>query len=211
MIYWSTNRSGTMITTILYLSLLLSADIEMNPGPSKYPYGVCNCLVANNHRAVQCDNCDTYVHIKCDEMTSKKYDCFNKYRWLSWECWTCRVPNITDSFFHNEIELSNSFSSLSDDYCVDEVIPSSGNVVRSGTSHTNRIQKLKIMTVNCRSVRSREKQDSLLDKDYSTATVFPPMYDVEREDRAEGRGGVIIGIHKKYTAGQKEQSLKTNC
>ncbi len=181
-----------MITTLLYLILLLCADIEMNPGPSRYHCGVCNCPVANNHRAVQCDDCDIYVDIKCDGMTSKEYDCFNKHRWLSWECWTFRVTNITDSFFQEEIELSNSFSSLSDDYNVDKVISSSGNVVRSGTIHRNRIQKLKIMTVNCRILRSREKQDSLLefvtehepdiicgteshiDNNYSTATVFPP-------------------------------------
>ncbi len=30
------------------------------------------------------------------------------------------------------------------------------------------------------------------------------MYDVEREDWAEGGGRVFIGIHKKYIAGQKE-------
>jgi Zn finger protein HypA/HybF involved in hydrogenase expression len=41
---------GPCIWTIL----LLSGDIEINPGPSKCPCGICKPTVASNHRAIQC-------------------------------------------------------------------------------------------------------------------------------------------------------------
>ena len=40
------------------LLLILSGDIQVQPGPVKCPCGICARPVASNHRALQCDRCD---------------------------------------------------------------------------------------------------------------------------------------------------------
>ena len=36
--------------------------------PTKYPCKICNNLVAENHKAIQCDKCQLWVHIKCSKI-----------------------------------------------------------------------------------------------------------------------------------------------
>ena len=33
--------------------------------PTRYPCGICLKPVAKNHKAVKCDYCDLWIHIKC--------------------------------------------------------------------------------------------------------------------------------------------------
>ena len=40
----------------------------------KYPCKICKKAVANSHRAVQCDICQSWVHIKCNNISAKDYD-----------------------------------------------------------------------------------------------------------------------------------------
>ena len=60
---------------IVFLILLLSGDINPNPGPvnSKTACNVCLRTVAKNHRAISCDNCDNWNHIKCKGISPKTY------------------------------------------------------------------------------------------------------------------------------------------
>ena len=39
----------------------------------KYPCLVCNKAVAKNHKAVQCDRCDRWVHIACNYLNVYTY------------------------------------------------------------------------------------------------------------------------------------------
>lgn len=45
--------------------LLLERYVAVNPGPTRFPCDVCNRPVAVNHRALQCDGCSVWTHIKC--------------------------------------------------------------------------------------------------------------------------------------------------
>ena len=49
----------------MLLLLGLSNDINPNPGPIKSPCGLCSKPVKWNQRAVCCDNCDLWYHIRC--------------------------------------------------------------------------------------------------------------------------------------------------
>ena len=42
----------------LMMFLLLSGDIELNPGPIKFPCGICQKSVRDDMRAVCCGECD---------------------------------------------------------------------------------------------------------------------------------------------------------
>ena len=44
-------------TYCLVLSILLSGDIHINPGPIKYPCTLCQKSVRSNQKAIQCDFC----------------------------------------------------------------------------------------------------------------------------------------------------------
>ena len=42
-------------TSLVVLLLILGGDIELNPGPVKFPCNACKRPIAKNHRAVRCD------------------------------------------------------------------------------------------------------------------------------------------------------------
>ena len=56
------------------LLILLAGDISINPGPIRYPCSVCGKAVATNHRAISCDECQSWVHIKCGKIDPKTYE-----------------------------------------------------------------------------------------------------------------------------------------
>ena len=35
----------------------------------KFPCGICNKSVKNNHKACQCDSCDLWIHIVCNDIS----------------------------------------------------------------------------------------------------------------------------------------------
>ena len=57
--------------SLLIAMLLVSGDIDPNPGPVRYPCAICARAVASNHRSVNCDQCNSWVHIKCGNVTPK--------------------------------------------------------------------------------------------------------------------------------------------
>ena len=40
----------------------------------KYPCGICSKNVNSNHKAIQCDRCNYWNHIKCDNIDNKTYE-----------------------------------------------------------------------------------------------------------------------------------------
>ena len=68
--YTKINRSYS------FLLVLLSGDVNMNPGPPTRKITCPSCLktVAKNHRAVQCDSCQGWLHIKCENISAKLYN-----------------------------------------------------------------------------------------------------------------------------------------
>ena len=51
------------------LLLALANDTPTNPGPIKFPCGICNKLVASNQKAT----CNTWFHTKCTNIFPTKY------------------------------------------------------------------------------------------------------------------------------------------
>ena len=100
---------------MLLLIIILGGDIQLNPGPVKYPCGVCDRPVARNHRGLECDDCQCWVHIRCGEVTTKEYENMLHQGNFTWICPKCALPNFSDSFFEeNNLSDANPFDSLSD-------------------------------------------------------------------------------------------------
>ena len=63
--------------------LLLSADINLHPGPTYYPCSLCNKSI---RKGLPCNQCGLWVHKRCDEIPDLGYD---KY---------CRVPKSEGTY-----------------------------------------------------------------------------------------------------------------
>lgn len=103
-----------LTSCILLLALSLSNDVQVNPGPVKFPCGLCKKSVRWNQRGVCCDSCDVWYHAKCLDMNTPSYEALQASH-VCWICYTCGMPNFASSLFNSssEIECSNSFSPLS--------------------------------------------------------------------------------------------------
>ena len=119
------------LTHITLCVLLLSGDIELNPGPrnaSIFPCGCCEMPVNWSHRAICCDNCSVWYHKSCASMDT--FD-FNKIEnqiegeSIFWPCFRCAHRNTsiwcshrnTPSLTYNSfvLNVSNSFDPLRGD------------------------------------------------------------------------------------------------
>ena len=62
---------------IFSICLLLCGDVHPGPGQSrkyKYPCMQCSKNVKSNSKAVSCDVCEEWIHIKCGNISGKVYD-----------------------------------------------------------------------------------------------------------------------------------------
>ena len=89
------------------LLLLLTGDIEGNPGPATYamfPCGVCQLHVSWTHEAVACD---VWLHKSCVSLDSVNYSEIENH---TWKCYCCRSVNVS-SFIYKayNLNVSNSF------------------------------------------------------------------------------------------------------
>ena len=95
----------------LYKSLWTSFYIHDN---KKFPCGICLNPVAKNHtvvknnKAVKCDNCYLWIHIKCNKLTIQIYSLLINDN-TAWYCLTCskklyHFSALNDNDFHSNIQ-----------------------------------------------------------------------------------------------------------
>ena len=107
-------RGDSSWKTLPVVILLLSGDISPNPGPRKarYPCGICKYAVGATQRAIQCDNCDYWIHFKCvTGMTVAEYHALGDSD-VSWYCSICKTDTTN---INNAFDFSDSFFSTTSD------------------------------------------------------------------------------------------------
>ena len=72
--------------------------------PIKYPCKTCNSPVAKNHKAVQCDKCQLWVHMKCNKINIQTYNMLKKDETACY-CISCSkdifpFSDLNDNEFH---------------------------------------------------------------------------------------------------------------
>ena len=73
----------------------------------KYPCGICKKAVANSHRAIQCDICQCWVHIRCNNITATAYNqTINSNE--SWYCLKC----LNDTFPYASLNQESLFLTM---------------------------------------------------------------------------------------------------
>ena len=93
--------------------LLISGDVQLNPGPTANSSrcSVCTKIIARNHRALSCDQCDLWCHMKCGLVTPSQYKQFQQKDHFNWICPVCvlsvlpfaEVSISTDEDVHEEL------------------------------------------------------------------------------------------------------------
>ena len=207
------------------MALLLSGDVQRNPGPVKFPCMEFKNPVAKIHYALQCDQCDQWVHYKCEGLTRKEYLELENDRLTTWFCNKCKLPNVitatstlhldTSNFYQPLSDTTTGSPTLSDGYSQPQMHDNQHTTRTTETTGTDGIRpiqrptrrkehKLKIMTVNCCSLRSTGKRldfasllhehqpeiicgtESHLENSITTSEVFPKGSDIFRKGRSLG-------------------------
>ena len=70
--------------------------------------------VANTHYALQCDQCDQWVHYKCEGHTRKQYLELENDRLTTWFFNKCKLPNVITATSTLHLDTSNFYQPLSD-------------------------------------------------------------------------------------------------
>ena len=75
---------------------------------TKYPCQICCNPVAKNHKAIQCDKCQLWDHVKCNKINDQTYNLLKEDE-RTWYCISCSkdlVPfsSPTDNDFHTIIQ-----------------------------------------------------------------------------------------------------------
>ena len=68
--YWlndihKSNQPPGKSLNLINTFLLIISGVETNPGPIKYPCGVCSKACRWNQKALACDDCDQWFHTAC--------------------------------------------------------------------------------------------------------------------------------------------------
>ena len=159
-------RTAKPSKLFLLLTLILANDItHNNPGPVRLPCEICQKSVATNHRSIQCDKCDLWVHIKCGGITPKTYENFMNKNNFSWECPSCSSNNLPDTSrpIEDDLDQPSSFSKIPNSFENDitdkfETFNELQDIEDSPSRRRNN-NNIRLMTVNCRSLRSQQKKE----------------------------------------------------
>ena len=87
-------KSDVGTCVLFYLLIMQSEDVEVNPGPAKYPCGICDRNVGWNAEAMQCDSCDIWYHTERANIGPDSFNTLNKTE-VTWICTYCGIPNLS--------------------------------------------------------------------------------------------------------------------
>ena len=101
-------------STLWTFLLLLSGDIEINPGPeTKWPCRICEYPVTWSQEGVACDSCELWHHKSCISLCSEDFNLLERSN-VVWKCCKCDSLNCDSFTFHSfELQISNTYFPLS--------------------------------------------------------------------------------------------------
>ena len=206
----------------IILSLLLSGQVEPNPGPGrppKYPCGECHKAVRWG-RSIACDRCDQWFHKECLDMKTVNFEA-NKE--LSWSCCNCAFSNFSGLFDSSDSLLAsprptiNSSIDSSPNSSIDsppgrpthQSSPVAPNKAPAASKRKkNSVRNLKIEVINFDSILAKKNVleqslnddqidivigcESKLSSDIFDNEILPNNYECWRNDRDRHGDGVII-------------------
>ena len=164
----------------------------------QFPCLVCNRTVAKNHRAVQCDLCDSWVHIACNNLNLYTYRKLQKDKspWCCMCCFRKELPygSINDTKFrnllHGEAIVSPNPKIISSiikqsEYFDEEMLKKRNNRFYTPDEY-NLLSNLKIKPNINRISETRLQRGK-----QPITNIFLPNYVYEHTPTETGKGGTI--------------------
>ena len=215
----NTDSNSNTSKQILLQLLLNCGDIKTNPGPRsqapKYPCTRCDKGVTARSKAISCDSCDRWTHVKCSNMISvAKYDEIVKNdEDFNYVCNTCIQDELPLGLIQDDQtspEVNPNTSPLPE--VNPNISPLLDANVSDSTSYSQIFQKkgLHLLHINIRSLRHKIGQLALLAQESKasiiavTETWLDPSvtnreiaidgYNTVRKDRSSHGGGVCLYI-----------------
>ena len=196
--------------------ILLSKDVERNPGPVKFPCTRCCKAVKQNDRAIQCDRCDNWSHATCCGISHKQYQLHTKLG--DTEEWLCHACIASDLPFGNVSSISDSLSTSYPSQASSSFQTVSNGIVR----HQGLLQ----CSLNARSVMNKKLDiqallvaeyldvlavtETFLGDEILDSELVGGDYTIFRRDRNRRGGGVMLYVKNSISA-IRRTDLETNC
>jgi hypothetical protein len=203
----------------LYL-ILLAGDVATNPGPVANPCGYCARPVAKTHRAVLCEACYYWWHIKCAGISPNEYQKLSKST-DPWICSVCNSFQFTDSFFSDiyipdsENDGGNSFTDSKNDLFDSIKETRRENPNKFLCAYIN-INSLRYKFCDIKELLTKNIVDLLfisetkLDDTFVDAQFQADNYHLWRADR-DAHGGGIVAYLRSDLAGDRKKHLEFKC
>ena len=186
-----------------YPLLIHLTNISQNDYRGKEICRKCHKTIGCAQKAISCDACDGWTHLKCSDMAAETYN-KNKNTYFSWVCNTCRKPETMTQGKLDTAKLKP------------EHMPKTNEVLQEITK-----RKFLILHYNCRSYLSKIEElhnicynlqptilcltETWLDSSTGPQAFIPKGYNILRLDRSEEfkqkygktNGGGIAVLYKK--------------
>ena len=107
--------------TLCLLVSVLCGDIHTNPGPVRYPCGICKRSVATTHKGLLCDLCNSWFHIVCVNVTVDVYESFRRKNDFDWQCPACLFSHLPLLDIVNDNDLLSEGSGVNCESPVDSL------------------------------------------------------------------------------------------
>ena len=160
----------------LLLVLLLSGQVELNPGPitpnqsstlsTNYPCGICQKKVNDSHHALLCDKCELWFHTDCLVFPVSNYSTLLNFTSFIWVCTDCGYSNYSHRTpsLNPILSCTNSYSILTNCSDDDNDLPNNNfltstpskdktNINKIPPIFSSKVKKVKIMIMNCNGVK----------------------------------------------------------
>lgn len=214
--------SNSSATTQFEL-LILAGNVHLNPGPkyrgsSTRPLcAACTKALRKDHNGVQCSSCRERFHIKCSRMSSQELRLYRTDSQFTWICTTCSLPQFSESFFNDSLDLSANSSILSN------ITESNEEPTSWYSKHVKGYYKnnLSIAYLNVNSIFSKADEvigllescsfdilfiaESKIDSTVPNSLIAHPMYRIIRRDRKKGGGGILVYVRSNISAYRRKK------
>ena len=194
--------------------MIISGDISVNPGPVKHPCGGCQRPVAKTHRAVQCDVCYYWWHIKCANISPATYTdmCGSDDPWV---CNECNSFRFSESFFEKSICVAMDSDNKNQNENVDDIFDELKDIKKK---HPN---KFICSYININSFRNKfgfikdllisntcdmlTIAETKLDESFNSAQFQIENFHLWRADRTANGGGLLTYIKSDLPSDRKHK------
>ena len=202
----SINRNQYYLT----LALLICGDVHPCPGPPRFPCTICSKGVRKNSKAVSCDICEQWIHIKCARISLSHYNHLAESNCdFSFVCQVCES---------NSLPFSNCDTlDFGDDYSPTQEQrnePQNSNVDNLDFYECFKKKGLHFVHVNARSILPKISElrliaanskaavigvsETWLDDSVNDSEVSIDNYNIYRKDRSRNGGGVCVYVRSDF-------------